>query len=46
MVNYDEKPWENSVDKLREFYATQSEEFKAKLDDAIKVIDDIIEQYK
>lgn len=45
VVNYDEEPWKDCVEKFRVFRSQQSPEFIDKLDDAMRVIDEIFEQY-
>lgn len=45
-MNYDEEPWVNSVEKYRAFREKQEPEFAAKLDDAMRILDEMFDQYR
>lgn len=46
MINFDEEPWVNTVEKLEKFRKEQKPEFQAKIDEAIEVIDKILDSYR
>jgi FAD synthetase len=45
VTDYDEQPWIGSSAKLEKFVSTQPEEFQRVLNDSVKTIDDILEEY-
>lgn len=46
MVNFDEEPWINCVEKFDKFFNCQTPEFQEKILEAVQVIDKIIDDYK
>lgn len=46
VVRYDETPWLNTLEKMDAFRCRQPDNFQRKLDDALKTIDDVLDQYR
>ncbi|KAI1726777.1 putative molybdopterin binding domain-containing protein [Ditylenchus destructor] len=45
VMHFDESPWVDAPKKLDEFLGRQSQKFQAKISDALKVIDEVLDQH-
>lgn len=45
VINFDDKPWENSKAKFDEFLQTQPADFSRKVVESLKLVDDILDKY-
>ena len=46
MVDYDEKPWKDTVQKKIAFLQTRNDVYEKKFSDALSLIDSILDQYR